>query len=170
MKDDKVKKDEYQKALAAFADAVKEYRKGRSEKAAEGFREFIAKFASEKELVDRARVYLSVITGKAGAPKEPAPLKTLDDYCHYAVYLMNAGGWEEAQKVLEKALKLEPDEPRVHYLLADLACLTDRIDDCFEHLAKAVKGDKGYRVMAQNEADFSAVRDDKRFKVLTRLA
>lgn len=169
MKDEKARKDDYQKALIAYGEAVKEFRRQRYDKAAESLRGFIEKFPVERELADRAKMYVSISEEKLREPKEAVPLKTFEDYYQYGIYKTNAGEFEEAQKLLEKAEKMGPDEGRVHYALADLFCLMGQSDTALEHLKRAIQIDKFFRILAQNESDFEPLWDDKKFKLITRI-
>lgn len=169
MKDEKTRKDDYQKALAAYADAMKEFRKQRYDKAAESLRSFIEKYPSERELTDRAKMYVTISEGKVQEPKSSVPLKTFEDHYHYGIYKTNAGEFEEAQKLLEKALKMSPEEGRIHYALADLFCLMGQTETALEHLKKAIQIDKFFRILAQNESDFESLWDDKKFRLITRI-
>jgi tetratricopeptide (TPR) repeat protein len=162
------KKDEYQKVLAAFGQAMKEFHKGDFEKAVELLKSFIEKHPSEREIVDRARVYLAL--SEKHPKKESVSPKTFDDYCRAGVAKVNQTDFAGAEKFLERALEFKQNEGLVHYLLADVRCLTGRQDDCLDELKKAILKDKIYAVMAQNESDFQALWEDKKFKVLTRLA
>jgi len=170
MKDEKTKKDEYQKSLAAYAEAMKEFRTGKDEKALDSLRSFIEKHPGERELVDRARLYIVICENRLKANKEGAPLKTAEDFYHAGVYKINQEAFEEAQKLLEKALKISPEGGKIHYALADLFCLTGQTEPCLEALKKAIQIDKHFRVLAQNEIDFEPLWDDKKFKVLTRIS
>jgi hypothetical protein len=80
----KQKKDEYQKALAVFGQAMKDFHKGEMEKAAVGLKSFIEKFPEERELVDRARIYIAISTAQErGRPpqnvRRPFPLCCIQD-------------------------------------------------------------------------------------------
>lgn len=169
MKDEKTRKDDYQKALAAYADAMKEFRKQRYDKAAESLQSFIEKFPAERELVDRAKMYVTISEEKVQEPKSSVPLKTCEDHYHYGIYKTNAGEFEEAQKLLEKAQKMSPEEGRIHYALADLFCLMGQTETAFEHLKRAIQIDKFFRILAQNESDFEPLWDDKKFRLITRI-
>ena len=169
MKEEKAKKDEYQKALAAYADAMREFRKEKFDKAVEMLKGFVEKYPAEKELVDRAKLYAGISEERAKGSKETISLKSVEDYFHYGIYRMNAGDFEEAQKYLEKALKLSPEEGKIHYALADLHCLLGQTDLCLEYLKKAIQLDKFFRILAQNETDFEPVWEDKKFKLITRI-
>ena len=160
------KKDEYQKALAAFGQAMKEFHKGALDKAATALVAFIEKYPEERELVDRAQIYLAIAQKRP--KKETVHLKTLEDHYNYGVYKVNSGDREGALKILEKALEFKTDEGKVHYLIADTLCLLGRLDESLEALKKAVQKDKLFGVLAQNEADFEPLWEDKKFKLVTR--
>jgi len=162
------KKDEYQKALDAFGDAVKAFRLEKHDKAEELFTEFVDKHAGERELVDRARTYLKIIRERVGKPVERLTARSDEDYYLFGVYKMNMGDYDGAQKMLEKAREARPKDGRTHYLLASLAILTGDQEGSLEHLKKAVQIDKYYAILAQNELDFEFLREDKRFKAVTR--
>jgi tetratricopeptide (TPR) repeat protein len=170
VKDEKTKKDEYQKALAAYADAIKEFRKQKFEKAAEALRSFAEKYPGERELVARARMYAAVADERLKEPKESRVLKTAGDHINCAVYRMNMGETEEVQKLVEKALKLDPEDARAHYLQALLQSQAGELEAALESLRETFQLDHAYRILAQNEAEFEGLWDDKRFKALTRTA
>lgn len=160
------KKDEYQKALAAFGLAMKDFHKGALDKAAAALSAFVEKHPDERELVDRAQIYLAIAQKRP--KKETVHLKSFEDHYNYAVYKANSGDREGALKLLEKALEFKTDEAKVHYLIADTLCLMGRTDDSLEALKRAVQKDKLFGVLAQNETDFEPLWEDKRFKLVTR--
>jgi tetratricopeptide (TPR) repeat protein len=167
VKEEKSKKDTYEKALAAFSEAMKEFHKGKLDKAQELLKIFIEKYDSEKELLDRAKIYLQMIQERG--KKETIPLKTVDDYVFQSIYKINRGAHEEALKLLEKALEMKAEEGRVYYLMADAHILMGKTEEAMECLKKSFQRDKIYRTLAQNEIDFEPLWDDKKFKLITRL-
>jgi len=169
VKEEKAKKDEYQKSLAVYAEALKEFRKEKFDKAVELLKSFVEKHPGERELVDRAKFYIKIAEERTKEAKEVVSLKTAEDYFHYGVYRMNTGDFEEAQKLLEKALKLKPDDGKIYYALADLNSLAGQTDASLEHLKKAIQIDKYFRILAQNETDFQPLWEDKKFKLITRV-
>jgi predicted Zn-dependent protease len=167
VKEEKTRKDAYVKALSAYGEAMKEFHKGNLDKAGELLKAFLEKHNTEKELVDRAKIYLQM-TQKRGE-KETVPLKTIDDYVYFSVFKINSGAPEDALKLLEKALEMKEEEGRVYYLMADAYILMGKTEEAMECLKKAFQKDKFYRILAQNEADFAPLWDDKKFKLITRL-
>jgi tetratricopeptide (TPR) repeat protein len=164
----RAKKDEYQKVLAAFGQAVKEFHKGDFDKSVEHLQGFLEKYPSEPEVVDRARMYLAI--ARKRLKKESPALKGFEDYCHYAIIRINQGDYDGAVKLLQKALEFKEKEGLVYYLLADVHCLMGQPEAGLDYLKKAVQKDKVFSTLAQNEPDFEAFWDDKKFKLITRLA
>jgi tetratricopeptide (TPR) repeat protein len=169
VKEEKAKKDEYQKALTVYSDAMKEFRKEKFEKASEMLANFLEKYSMEKELADRAKIYLAICRERATEKKESISLKTAEDCYQHGVYKTNSGEFEEALKSLEKALKMTPDDGKIYYAMANLFCLMGQTDPCLENLKKAIQADKFFRILAQNETDFEPLWEDKKFKLITRM-
>ena len=165
---DKTKKDKYEKVLTSYGQAIKEFRKGNCDKAKELLLAFLEKHSSEKELVDRAHIYLAICDGRQ--KKETIPLKTFDDYYQYSTFKINQGEYEEALKLLNKAAEMKPDEGKVFYLIADTYCLMEKEDECLEYLKKAIKLDKYFKTLAQNEADFEGFKESKKFNLITKMS
>lgn len=164
---EKIRKDDYEKALAAFTLAMKSFHKGDFEKAAESLTSFKEKFASEKELVDRAQVYLNICASRK--KKETLQLKTFDDYYQSSIIKINQGDFEEALKLLAKAGEMKPKEGKIPYLMASTYCLMGESEHCLEFLRKAIHIDKFFSTLAQNERDFEPLWEDKKFKLITRM-
>lgn len=167
MAEPKIKKDEYQKALSAYGQAVKEFRKGDFEAAAKAFSAFVEEHKAEPELVDRAKSYLAI--AKKKQKKETAGLKSVDDYLAQAVLKLNSGEHQQAVGLLEKALEFKEKEGRVNYLLAVVYCRLGETDIGLDFLKKAIQKDKEFSVLARNDADFEPLHEDKKFKLITRL-
>ena len=71
---EKLKKDLFEKILDAYGQAMKAFRKGDCAKAKELFKAFIEKHSTEKELVDRAQIYLALCEKRE--KKDVIPLKS----------------------------------------------------------------------------------------------
>lgn len=161
-----MKKDLYEKTLDAYGQAMKTFRKGDCAKAVELFKAFLEKHDTEKELVDRIRIYLSICENRQ--KKETIPLKTFEDYYDYAVYKSNQGDLDQAVKLLEKAIAKNPKEGKAVYLLALSYCQMGESDKCLENLKDAVQKDKFFGILAQNESGFEPLWENKKFKIITK--
>jgi tetratricopeptide (TPR) repeat protein len=162
------KKDDYQKALSLYSQGIKDFRRRDLEKAVSSFESLIEKFPEEHELVDRARVYLTIC--QKSQKKESVNLKTIEDYLFYAQMKINQDDYEGALKLLEKALEFKKEEARIYYLMAIAYVQSNRLEESLEALKKAIQKDKSLAVLAQNETDFGPLWEDKRFKVLVKLS
>ncbi len=161
------KVDSYEKAILSFGDAVKAYRKGDSKKAVEMFEALIEKHASERELVDRARTYIKICQNIS--KKETLPTKTFDDLYESGIFLMNLGKYEEALKLFNKAIEKNPDHAKILYFMAAIYQSMGNSDQSIEFLKRSIQKDKYFKILAQNDSDFENLREDKKFKLLTKL-
>ncbi len=165
---EKKKIDSYEKAILSFGEAVKAFRKGNSEKAVESFKALIEKYASEKELVDRAQTYIKICQKVKN--KETTPPKTFTDFYESGVLLMNQGSFEEALKLFKKAIDKDPDHAKILYFMAAIYLSMGDADQSLEFLKKSIQKDKYFKILAQNDSDFEELRENKKFKILTKLA
>jgi len=156
------KKDTFKKIISAYEKAMKAFHKSDFEKAEELLSVFLEEDPDEKEVVDRARIYLSIC--RNAKEKKTLPLKTFDDYYQSAVYMVNRGEIEEAVKLLTKAQKMEPKQGKIPYLMSIASLKQENVDEAVAHLEKAVELDEFFAILAQNESEFGDIRDDDRFK------
>lgn len=165
---EKKKIDSYQKAISSFGDAVKDFRKGNYEKAVESFNALIENHASEKELVDRAQTYLKI--SQKIKKQETIPSKTFEDCYENGVFLMNQGKYEDALKLFNMAIEKNPDNAKILYSMAAIYQSMGDTDQSLEFLKKSIQKNKSFKILAQNDSDFEKLREDKKFKILTKLA
>jgi tetratricopeptide (TPR) repeat protein len=155
------KKNEFEKALVEFTKAVKVFLKKDDEKSKEALTAFVQVFSEEKELVDRAKIYLEIVESRLHPPK--ITLKTAEDYYVNGIFEMNQGVLDDALNSFEKALSKDPKQGKILYAMADASCLKGEIDGSLEYLQQAVKLDTRFSTLAQNEADFDPIKKDQRF-------
>src|SRR5262245_8361784 len=130
--------------------------------AIERFQAIVGSFPQEKELTDRAQVYLRICQNVLER-KEPQPRKP-EDFFYYGVIMANEANYDEAVKLLEKALQANPKDEKVHYVMAStLAAKGDR-REALEHLREAIELNATNRIYARNDPDFEPLRDDDNFQ------
>ncbi|MBN1271586.1 MAG: tetratricopeptide repeat protein [Candidatus Aminicenantes bacterium] len=161
------KNNDLEKVLADYTKAMKVFQKKDYEKAVELLKEFIEKYPTEREFVDRARTYLTICQDRM--EKAPLSLKSFEDYYQYGLYKTNQGHYKEALEALNKANEMKPKEGKILYFIADVYALMKDEDNCLEYLKKAIQIDKFYGTLAQNEVDFEDFKQSKKFKLITRL-
>jgi len=154
-------KNDYEKALSSFGSAMKYFHKDDLDKAKQSLKDFVKSHSEEKELLDRAKIYLAII--KQRETKDSMPLKSFEDYYQQGIFRLNQGRYEEAIDFFQEANKKKPNQGKVYYGIANAFCLMGEKDKCMANLRKAVSLDKFYAILAQNEADFSEFMEDEEF-------
>jgi len=163
--EEKVKKTDYEKALAAYSQAMKAFNKKDYGKAEESLKQILENFPEEKELADRIRLYVKLCENSR--TEEPVSLKSFDDYYQYSVIKINLGEYDEALKLLSKAQEMDPKSAKIDYMLANTYCLMGNEEECLNSLGKSFEKDPYFKVLAQNEEDFETIRDNDGFKAIT---
>ena len=154
----------HEKALKEFERGVGLLQKQSYSEAIERFQAIVGSFPQEKELTDRAQVYLRICQNVLER-KEPQPRKP-EDFFYFGVIKANEANYDEAVKFLEKALQANPKDEKVHYVMAStLAAKGDR-REALEHLREAIELNAANRIYARNDPDFEPIRDDDNFQNL----
>jgi tetratricopeptide (TPR) repeat protein len=133
------------------------------EEAERHFNELIQKYPDEKELADRARVYLAVCERhrKAAAPALTEP----EDFYYAAVLAKNRGQVAEAIEHLKRAVR-KNGGGKVDFLLACCYAQNGEHGTSLEHLRRAIEEDQSNRILARHDSDFDPVRDTPEFQEL----
>ena len=165
------RKAQTMKELSKFTEnARKEFDRGvaalqrrKHDEAERHFVELTQKYPDEKELVDRARVYLAVCQRQKQA-SEPT-LSEPEDFYYAAVLAKNRGDVASAIEHLKRAAR-KNGGGRVDFLLACCYAQSGQIDVAVEHLRKAIEEDQRNRILARHDRDFDSVRDSPEFQQL----
>ena len=165
---DKATLDSFEKTLSSYSQAVKAFRRGDCKKATEYFGAFIEKYPTEKELIDRAKIYMKICAEKK--TKDAIALRSFDDYYEMGVFNLNRGEYAEAIKLFTKALEKDSGEGKVIYLIGKAHYLMGDKDKFLDHLKSAIHVDKTFKVFAQNDMEIDDIKNDKKFKLITKLA
>ena len=150
--------------------ARKEYDKGvaalqrrKIEEAEKHFLELTQKYAEEKELVDRARVYLAVCQRQKNAAA--SSLSEPEDFYYAAVLEKNRGNVDEAIEHLKRAAR-KNGGGKVDFLLACCYAQRGESGSALEHLRRAIDEDQRNRILARHDRDFDPVRHTPEFQEL----
>ncbi len=152
--------------------ARKEYGKGTTalqkkkfEEAEKHFRALLDGFGDEKELADRARLYLAVCQRRTkGAPRAAADAG--DDGYYAALVEKNRKNYQSAIDQLRKSSPKNGDG-RVPYLMACCFAQLNDTENALEALERAIAEDEGSRALARRDPDFEPVRQSPEFQKLT---
>ena len=137
--------------------------KKRFEEAEKNLLDLIQKYPDEKELVDRARVYLAVCERRKKAAR-PALIEP-EEFYYAAVIEKNRGNVSEAIEHLKRAAK-KNGGGRVDFLLACCYAQSGDPITALEHLKMAIEEDQRHRILARHDRDFDPVRDSPEFQEL----
>lgn len=133
------------------------------EEAEKHFADLIQKYPEEKELVDRARVYLAVCERQRLAAR--SALSEPEDFYYAAVLEKNRGNVEEAIEHLKRAAR-KNGGGKVDFLLACCYAQRGEPGSALEYLKRAIGEDQRNRILARHDRDFDPVRDSPEFQEL----
>jgi tetratricopeptide (TPR) repeat protein len=147
---------DYDRGVAAL-------QKKKLEEAERHFIDLIQKYPEERELVDRAKVYLTVCERQR---RDPRPeLTEPEDFYYAAVLEKNRGNLAEAIDHLQQAQK-KNGGGKVDFLLACCYAQQGALETAVGHLQKAIEEDQRHRVLARHDRDFDPVREMPEFQKL----
>jgi tetratricopeptide (TPR) repeat protein len=143
---------------------VASLQKKKLDEAERRFVDLIQKYPEEKELVDRARVYLTVCQRQRRDPR-PALLSEPEDFYYAAVLEKNRGNVAGAIAHLNQAAR-KNGGGRVDFLLACCYAQQGDLETALNYLQKAIQDDQRHRLLARHDRDFDPVRETPEFQKL----
>jgi tetratricopeptide (TPR) repeat protein len=129
---------------------------------AEALRTVIERYPDERELLERARLYLKVCEREL-EPKEPAP-KTADEWVYAATVAQNSGDDATALRHLQRALAEDARHDHAHYMMAVATAQRQDSATALEHLRRAVALNPENRSRARQDPDLEMLRDEAGFR------
>ena len=156
------RKPEFYEAVAVYERGVQALQRHDFPGAAGFFRTVLERYPDERELLERARLYLRVCEREASR-QPPAP-KTPAERVYAATVALNSGDHSGALDHLQRALGEDPDSDHAHYIMAVALGMRNRADEALEHLRQAIALNPENRSLARQDPDLDAVRDHDRFR------
>jgi tetratricopeptide (TPR) repeat protein len=155
--------------LAAHAEqAVKEYEHALGllhhkdyAAAADAFHQVIKNFPDEKEMADRCRAFIRACERESS--DKSVSLKHSEDFYYQGILESNRQRYDEAIRHLDKALKMDPSNDRVLYVMASTQALKGEREAALRMLKEAITANPENRIHAQQDPDFEPLRDDDAF-------
>jgi len=129
---------------------------------AAALRTVIERYPDERELLERARLYLKVCEREL-EPKEPTP-KTADEWVYAATVAQNSGDDMTAFKHLQRALTEDARHDHAHYMMAVATAQRGDPSGALEHLRRAIALNPENRSRARQDSDLDGLRDDPGFR------
>ena len=151
----------YAKAIALYGRALKAMQRRKFDAAATAFRQLIDQYPDERELHERARLYLAVCERETGP--SPKPPRGAEDRILAATVALNRRDVDEALTLLRSAAASDSRHDYVQYMLALAHAQRADAEAAGHHLSKAISLNPQNRINAKHEADFDAIKEDQFF-------
>lgn len=158
----KVRRERSARALQLYEQAIGAMQRRDFSAADTTLREVVTDYPEERELRERARVYLRVCEREA-APPVPQP-QSFEERTYAATLALNSGSLDEAVRHLDAAAAEDPDSDHVQYVLAVTRALGGETDAAVAHLRRAIELNPDNRLLAQQEPDFKALHANAAFR------
>lgn len=151
------RKPAYYEAIASYEAGVRALQRRDFLAAAEQFRHVIQRHPDERELVERATLYLSVCerqtANRAGAARTPR------ERIYAATVALNSGDSAAALAHLQQALAEDPHNDHGHYIMAVALSEQGRHVEAVEYLRKAIQLNPDNRSLARQDQDLVTLRE-----------
>lgn len=151
----------FYEALAIYETGVRALQRHDFEAAANSLRGVIQQYPGERELVERARLYLQVCERETA--RRPTGPQTPTESVYAATVALNAGDVDGALTHLGRALEKAPESDHAHYIMS--VALVDKGDIAMAlvHLRHAVNLNPENRSVALQDPDLEALHDLEAF-------
>jgi predicted Zn-dependent protease len=155
--------DPGRKAVEVFEKGFRALQQRQYDKAAEILRSLVTSYPDEKELHERARVFLTICERQAAQARPP---RTLEERLGVATLALNRGEAGQAIRMLGDLAREHPEHDHVHYLLAIAHGAAGEGSNAIAHLRRAIELRPSNRLLAVQDADLEALRGDPAFHAL----
>jgi Tfp pilus assembly protein PilF len=150
------RKPAYYDAIAVYESGVRALQRHDFATAAEQFRTVLQRYPEERELVERATLYLRVCERETAS--RPSGPKTPRERIYAATVALNAGDVEGAQALLRQALSDDPDDDHGHYIMAVALSDAGLNSAAVDSLRQAIGLNPENRSIAKQDPDLAELR------------
>jgi tetratricopeptide (TPR) repeat protein len=148
--------------LQHYQSALQLLQQAKFEKALIAFEKLLG--TAPPPLAERCRMYVTACHRELS--KSKLEFATPEEQYDYAVSLLNTDYYEEARDQFSEILRGHPAADYALYGLAVLDAITGQVEECLEHLSRAIDGNPRNRLQARTDTDFQSMQDDPRFTEL----
>jgi tetratricopeptide (TPR) repeat protein len=163
-----VRKPTYHEAVALYERGLQALQRRDFAASANALRTVIERYPDERELLERARLYLKVCEREL-EPKEPAP-KTASEWVYAATVALNAGDESTALRHLQSALSADSRHDHAHYMMAVATARRNDTTGALDHLRQAISLNPENRSLARQDPELDSLRGEPGFKSATEAA
>lgn len=156
------RKPGFYEAVAIYERGVQALQRHDFGGAANYFRTVLDRYPEERELLERARLYLRVCERETS--RQPSEVKTPAERVYAATVALNSGDQDGALDHLHRALGEDPESDHAHYIMAVALGMRNRTDEALDHLQQAIALNPENRGLAKQDPDLDSLRDHNRFR------
>ena len=158
------RKPGFYEAVAIYERGVQALQRHDYASGAELFRSVIDKYPEERELVERARVFVRVSEREMARQTPPAEA-TARDSVYAATVALNAGDHAGALGHLQRAISADDEDDHAHYIMAAALSLRGRSEEAIRHLQRAIALNPQNRSQARQDPDLDSIRQLPGFRM-----
>jgi tetratricopeptide (TPR) repeat protein len=145
-----------EQAVEMYERGVRALQLRQYDRAALALRAVLSGFPDEKELQERARVYLSICERQAGgAGVRP---RSFEERVNAATVLINRGAFDDGMRMLRDLESENPQSDHVQYLFTVAFTSMGDVDKALTHLRRAVELNPENRFLSTSDADLEPLR------------
>jgi tetratricopeptide (TPR) repeat protein len=158
------RKSTYPEAVAVYERGIEALQRRDYETAASQLRSLMVRFPEERELQERAQVYLRVCERELEASAtEP---RTAEERIVAATVALNAGDYDRTLALLRDALRDDPKSDHAEYMSAVVLCAAGEPAQAVERLRRAIELNPENRNLARQDSDLEPLHDLDAFRQL----
>lgn len=158
------RKPGFYEAVAIYERGVQALQRHDYVLAADQFRAVIDRYPEERELLERARLYLRVCERET--ERQAAPLQSAGDHVYAATVALNSGDHAGALGHLQRALTADANNDHAHYIMAAALSLRGRREEALEHLQRSIALNPENRSQARQDPDLENIRSHEGFRAV----
>lgn len=156
------RKPGFYEAVAIYERGVQALQRHDYANGADLFRTVIEKYPEERELLERARLYLRVCERET--ERQAPPPQTAGDFVYAATVALNAGDHSGALSHLQRAISADADNDHAHYIMAAALSLRGRSEEALQHLERSIALNPENRSQARQDPDLDNIRHHQGFR------
>lgn len=153
----------YPAAVATYERGIAALQRRDYQSAADSFRELMSRFPGERELQERAQVYLRVCERELAAAAAP---RTNEEKLVAATVALNAGDYARTLNLLDEVLKDDPRSDLAEYMAAVVYCAKGDLDAALGRLQRAIELNPENRNLARQDSDLESLHTLEAFRQL----
>jgi tetratricopeptide (TPR) repeat protein len=157
--DDPQYRSSYLEAVALYEQAVQTLQQRDFPRAAELLGQVVRAYSQEKELVERARLYLGLCERHIRPPD--AEPQSISERLYAATLALNAAEIDRAIGYLERVLEDDRANDRALYMLASAYAARGQVDLAIGYLQRAIATNPENRALARTDPDLESLRSDE---------